>query len=68
MYQRDNNHLGPQPRSVLAFPVDRARAIETPRQHLRRIHSESNRQLEALAERLNCLGWFDPPRGDPRAA
>jgi hypothetical protein len=68
MSRNDNSHLDARPEHVLPFPMEYARSIETPSQHLRRVQSDSNRRLRALAERLNCLGWFDPPSGGPRAA
>lgn len=52
----------------LPFSVDRARRIETPQQHMRRIRDESNRSIQTLAIRFGCLGWFDPSHQGPRAA
>lgn len=56
------------PGGALPFPLARAQAIETPHQRLRRIHEESDRRIDILAERLGCLGWFDHPPHGPRAA
>ncbi len=55
------------PLDPFPFPVEVARALRTPRQHLRALRAESNRTARALALRLGCLGWFDTPPG-PRAA
>lgn len=55
----------PQP---LPFPVDVARAIETPAQRQRVLRQEQDRSLRALAAQLGCFGWFDPSYEGPRAA
>ena len=55
-------------RDPLRFPVNTARRMETPRQHMRWLQADSNRTIEALAARLDCLGWFDSFNSGPRAA
>lgn len=68
MTLRDGTIPTTTPDGPLPFPVDRARAIETPSQRLRRIRAESSRRIDVLAERLGCLGWFDPHHEGPPAA
>ena len=62
-----HDNLSPMRRAAMAFPAQRSRAESEQWCHLTGKRLEGNRRIEALARRLNCLGYFNERPG-PRAA
>lgn len=54
-------------RAAMAFPAQRSRDESEQWCHLTGKRLEGSRRIEALARRLNCLGYFNEQPG-PRAA
>ena len=52
----------------LPFPVETARVGHKAAYRLQELARRSNRQIDAMAFQMRCLGWFDSERDGPRAA
>ncbi|HJN80669.1 MAG: hypothetical protein QF723_05905 [Phycisphaerales bacterium] len=62
------DHLQLDPLGPLPFPAEKARSMESPTQRQRTLRRKCDRNIEALAMQLGCLGWFDAGGDGPRAA
>ncbi|MCH2135328.1 MAG: hypothetical protein MK101_01965 [Phycisphaerales bacterium] len=66
MYRQQDN-LTPMRRAAMAFPAQQSRQASDDWRRMTGRRLDEDRRIDALARRLNCLGYFDETPG-PRAA